>query len=100
MNPVNTPHIYNVTLTTKDTEYSQLLPNGTKKFRMWAVNSGRTAVHGAVLKTCFTSGKSGNIFIPIPAGNYHEEKNLNLRGKTLYFQSPTGSAVVIIIAWT
>jgi len=98
-----TPLIYPVTLTTADTEYSQLLPEGTKKFRIWAMNSTETIPHSAVLRYAFESfgndDWSGEDYIPIPAGNYDENEGLHLSGKTLYFTSPTGSAVIIIKVW-
>jgi len=97
--------IYNIVLVNADTEYSQALPAGTKAFKIYAVNSAKTAPHRAVLKYMM-SGPNGNdwsalSFIPIPALGWDGDEDLNLSGKTLYFQSPTGgNAVVIIKAWT
>ena len=96
----STPYIYNVSIIDANTEYSQALPSGTKSFKIYAVNSVKDRVHRGVLKYCFTEGASGETLIPIPSGNYNEVFNLNLIGKTLYFQSSIGSAVAIIVAYT
>lgn len=99
-----TPTIYNVALTTADTQYSQALPTGTRKFRIYAVNSTKIKPHSAVLRYSYTSlgdgDWSGETYISIPAGNYDEDSGLDLSGKTLYFSSPTGSGIVIIKVWT
>ena len=96
----STPYIYNKTLTSANTEYSQALPDGTRKFRIFAMDTNKRYPHGDVLKVCFTSGGSGTTFFPIPAGSYWEQNDVSLTSKTLYFRSPTGSAKVIIMAFT
>lgn len=97
------PTIYTVALTTADTEYSQVLPEGTKKFRIHAMASNKNKPHKAVLRYSYTSfgnnNWAGQDYNPIPGGNYDEESELNLSGKTLYFSSPTGGGVVIIKVW-
>lgn len=107
-NTPNSPHVYNVTITTADTEYSQALPNNTKRLTIYAVDSNRRYNHSDALKVYFTSNVTNNMIIVPPAGvNYDGQAsdgsftidNVNLSG-TLYFQSPTGSAVAVIIAWT
>lgn len=107
MDAVNTPYIYNVAITSADTEYSQALPKGTKKFAIYAMDTNRRYNHSDTLKVAFTSSAKAFVAIP-PAGvtyngqvsdGCYRESELNLRGKTLYFQSPTGSAYAIIIAW-
>lgn len=98
-----TPYIYPVTLTTANKAYSQVLPEGTKKFRIYAMNAAETIPHSAVLRYAFESfgddNWAGHEYIPIPTGNFDENEGLHLSGKTLYFNSPTGSAVVIIKVW-
>lgn len=104
----NTPHIFNVAMATADTEYSQVLPEHTKKFTIFAVDSDRKRNHSDTLKISFDSGLSS--FIPIPpsgvtyvggvSNGSFSESGVNLRGKTLYFQSPTGNCYAIIMAWT
>jgi len=95
---VTAPTIYNIAITLADTEYSQALPDNTRKFRIYAVDNAKTSFHTDLLKLYFSAGATA--FIPIFPGNYHEESKLNLTSKTLYFQSPTGSAYAIIIVWT
>ncbi len=92
--------IYNVVLTNADQEYSQALPAGTKKYKIYAMDSVKRYPHGDTLKYTNVSGASGTTFIPIPPMGYDLVENVNLTGTTLYFQSPTGSAVVIIVCWT
>lgn len=95
-----TPTIYNVVFTTVNTEYSQKLPDNTKRFRIYAVNAAKTGVHGAVLKVAFAEGASSTTFIPIPAGGFYQEESVDAESLTLYFQSPTGGGYAIIVAWT
>lgn len=95
----NTPHIFNVILVSADTEYSQVIPDHTKKIEVYAVDSNKRYPHGDCLKLTFASGASDQIIVA-PNSSYKEE-DINLQGKTLYVQSPTGgNAVVVILCWT
>jgi len=102
---VTTPVISNTLLAVADTEYSVILSKGTKKFKIYAVDSTRVLPHSAVLRYSYTSLGNGSwaakTCVPIPRGNYNQEEGLNLKEPTtIYFSSPTGgNAVVIIIAW-
>lgn len=91
-----TPVIYNVTLTNADQEYSQLLPNGTKKFTIserngnpfrLAFETGRVAVPTEPYKT-------------ILSNQVYWEDDVNLVGVTLYLAAPVGGRVIEIICWT
>lgn len=93
-----TPYIYNVTLDSANTEYSQALPANTQKYKIYAMDWNKQYPHTDVLKYCFTVTASGTTFIPIPAGSYDYVDGVTASG-TLYFQSSTGSAKVIIMAW-
>ena len=93
-------HIYNVELAQADTEYSQVLPQKTKKFRIYTVSSDKKSVYGDVVFISLTTGTSASddVIPVVPAGYYQEDK-IELSGKTVYFQSPTALGYVIIIAW-
>ncbi len=95
-----TPTIYNIVFTIADTEYSQALPTNTKRFRIYAVNSAKTGIHGAALRVAFAEGASSTTYIPIPAGGFYQEESVDASALTLYFQSPTGGGYAIIVAWT
>lgn len=86
------PTLYNVDCPLAGTEYSQALPNGTKKFSIKA--------RGGDLKVCFTNGQSGATYILLTDGQALFEDNLSLTGKTVYFQSPQAGTDAEIMAWT
>ena len=97
--------IYNVILVAANTEYSQVLPDRTRKFKIYAMAGNKIRPHRDVLKYKLGESASGNDwsgvdYIPIPAMGYDQQDGLKLTGKTLYFQSPTASGIVIIEAWT
>ena len=86
----------NVALTNADTEYSYALPTNTKGFLLKArkLNSQ--------LKFCFTSGQSGTTYFTITYNDRFNsfEYNVDLDGKTLYFQSTKAGDVAEIIVFT
>lgn len=86
------PHLYNVTCTVATNEYSQALPANTLKFTIKA--------RGGILWVCFTSGGSGTTYIVLADQQSLSEDNVNLVGKTLYFQSPTGGTIAEVMALT
>lgn len=87
-----TPTIYNKTMTDADTEYSQALPAGTRKFQVKC----RTSF---AIKLAFTSGASGTTYTTIPADQTYWEDHIALKGVTLYFQCASAAKVAEIIAW-
>jgi len=89
-----TPTLYNVTMTSADTEYSKALPTGTKKVDI------KLRSFNALLKIAFTSGLSGTTYIQVPYGASFHLENVNLSGVTAYFQSPTASQTCEILCWT
>ncbi len=95
-NPQNlvakTPTVINKTLTTQNTEYSQALPTGTKRFTLQA----RTA---ADVKLCFTALASGTTYITVKSGSSYSEEGMDLSSKTLYMQATSDGIVVEIVAW-
>ena len=87
--------IYNITIADINTQYSQALPSGVKKFTFqnradidirWALVTGKVATPTAP-------------YFTLKAGMNHYEDNLNLSGKTLYVASGTASQVVELIIW-
>jgi len=91
-----TPHIYNVTLTLANTEYSQALNLGTKKFMIserngnafrWAFEPGRVATPTEPYETVLA-----NV-------NYWEQ-DLYLVDVTVYLAAPVLGRVIEIVAWT
>ena len=92
--PGTTPTIYNVALTTANTEYSQLLPTGTRKI------DAKLRATNALLKIAFVSTESGSNYITIPYGSSLHLENVDLSSVTIYAQSPTASQTLEILAWT
>lgn len=87
------PTIVNLTLTSADTEYSQLIPTGTKKFSVQCrTDKG--------LKFSYIEGESGTVFHSIPEGATYTEFGVNTGpGVKIYLQSETANVVVEIIFW-
>jgi hypothetical protein len=94
-----TPAIYNVELTTADTEYSQALPAGTKKFSV-SVQSGDGT---GTFRFAFATGKVATPTAPYGIrkddAEYYED-GVNLTGATLYLAHSAGSVTAQIIAWS
>ncbi len=91
---VSTPTIYNKSMASENTEYSQALPAGTRKV---AIKMRDLAYE---IKLSFTENESGTKYITIPVGSTMEMSGINLSGKTLYFQSSGASQVCEILVWT
>jgi len=80
------PTIINLAMAIKDTEYSQVIPNGTTKLLIRSRNSND-------IKLSYTDGESGTKFITIPAGSTGKWiEALELNGKTLYMQYADGES--------
>jgi len=89
-----TPNVFNITSPgTVDTEFSQAIPDGTKRFSLRLRGLG-------TLKFCFSNGDSNVTFITIPPGANYEAQGLNLSSITMYMQTNLASQVVELIAWT
>lgn len=89
-------NVYNVDLTTIDTEYSQALPAGTNTFTFQnrADND---------LRFAFVTGKVATPTAPymtLKAGQNYFETGLNLTSKTIYFASDSAGDDVEIITWS
>lgn len=88
----STAVIYNVTMTSANTEYSQALPPNTRKFLIKC----RTSF---AIKLAFKSGESGTNYLTVPAGMTYWEDQINYATVTLYFQCATAGKVAEIVAW-
>jgi hypothetical protein len=87
-----TPVIYNKTMTSANTEYSQALPSQTKKFTIKCRGEYD-------IKLAFTAEASGTTYITIPSGQCYWDDNIRDASCTLYFQCATAAQVVEIVAW-
>ena len=85
--------IYNKSMSSANTEYSQALPDGVTKIDV------KLRAQNALLKIAFTSSESGTKYITIPYGSSFHLENTNLNNIVLYFQSPSASQVCEILYW-
>lgn len=89
------PFIYNVTMTNADTEYSQALPQGTKKFLVHTRDE-------SAFRLAFVTGKVATPTAPyltILANTSYYEDHVKLVGNTLYFASPDAGKIIEIVCW-
>jgi len=94
--PVTTSTVYNTTLTSADTQYSQALPANTREFRFRC----RTSF---AVRFAFVTGKVATPTAPymtLPKGTDYWSDNLNLASTTLYLASSEAAVVVEIEAWS
>lgn len=88
------PFIYNVTLTTKNTQYTQKVPLLTKKIMIQARTSN-------IVRLAFVTGKVAtptNPYETIKAGTAYYDNDLNTR-LTLFLASDTDAVVAEILCW-
>ena len=95
--PTATPTVYNVTLTSADTEYSQAMPANCRRieFQCRTENTMRFA---------FVTGKVATPTAPymtLKAGDYYESGMIYQAAapSTLYLASPTAGVIAEVIAW-
>lgn len=90
-----TPTTFNVSAAVAGTEYSQVIPAGTKRF-MAKIRSG-----DAKTQFAYVSGQSGTIYTTIRAGCFYEEINLNLTAPiTFYFQTNQAAQTLEMLVWS
>jgi len=89
---IGTPIIYNVDAIVKDTQYSQLLPDGTGQFLLRARNNAK-------LQIAYTSGQTNSNYLTVISGNIYMVEAVKLTGKTVYFQANKDNTIVEIVAW-
>lgn len=87
------PTIYNLSMPTSGTEYSQALSENTKKIMV------KTRDRTAKLRIAFVSGNTNTLWITLEAGAVFFEENLDLEGATIYLQSDKNGQVVEILQW-
>ena len=87
------PVIYNKTLTSANTEYSQTLPARTNKITVQC----RTAYD---VKLSFTVSESGTTYLTIKSGAVYWEDSIKGTNRILYMQSTQAGVVVEIVCWT
>jgi len=95
-NTVETPTVYNVTLTAADTEYSQALPSSTRELRFRC----RTLYD---VRYAFVTGKVATPtapYVTLPAGMEYSSDLNDLTAKSLYFATEEAGVVVEIEVWT
>lgn len=88
---------YNITMTLANTEYSQLLPAGTKSFSI----SFRDGLSTEKMRIAFVTGKVAGSVSPyqeITGDSIYFEEGLNLTGVTIYFACSAAAKVAQIIA--
>lgn len=84
--------IYNVTLTTAETEYSQALPTNTRK----VIIKGRGNA-GADIKVTFASGASD--YFTISAGGVFSLDMVYLTGVTIYLKGTVSGEIAEILTF-
>ncbi len=95
--PATTAAIYNVTMTTADTEYSQALPAGCKRYRI-SLQSQDTA-----FRIAYESGKVATPTAPYYNANIGEiidVDQVNLAATTVYFACAAAGKIMQIEAWS
>jgi hypothetical protein len=92
-NTAATPTIYNVLVSTANTEVSQVLPSNSKQFIIQVRNSGSR------LQLAFISGASNTDYVTIPRGCSFQQSNIDTPSLTLYFQTNQSNQTVEILAW-
>lgn len=93
---VTTVTLYNLTLTSANTQYSQALPATCRRFSFrcreeadvrWAMETGKVATPTAPYST-------------LPGGAVFDSGSVLMTGETLYVASPVAGVVVEIDAWS
>jgi hypothetical protein len=88
-----TPIIYNLSMASANTEYSQAIDYATKaiyvKMRVFADS-----------KIAFTNGESGTNYLTIESGGFLFKEGIDLINKTIYIQSNASNQIAEIIVWT
>jgi len=91
-----TPILYNVTMTTQNTEYSQALPTNCKRFTIQTTD-------GTTFRIAYVTGKVATPTAPyftILANGKHTVEGIEASATTLYFACGTNAKVVEIEAWS
>jgi hypothetical protein len=95
----NVPTLFNVTMTTANSEYNQALPANTKKVLM-SVQAGNSSFN---YRYAFVSGKAAPPISPFKQYNGDIEygiDNINIASGTIYFACSLAGQVMQIECWT
>lgn len=93
LTPVSNPTIANVALTLAATEYSYVVPPGTKRIQV-------TNRSFQQMRLAYVSGGTNTAWITVPAGAQYSEVDLAVTSLTLYIQVPaTAGTVAEIVVW-
>ncbi len=92
------PTIYNLELTTENVEYSQVLPNNTKKLSVSIVDGTDANNYRIAFETGHVAS-SASPYLKYTQNVEFSESDLNLISKTLYIGSSVPSKVAQIIVW-
>lgn len=87
------PTIYNLSMPTANTEYSQALASNTKRVMIRMRQRARARV-------AFVSGDTALVYFTLEPGTVYFEENLDLSGVTIYVQSNVASQTAEILEWT
>ena len=90
---VSTPLIQHISAPTAGTEYSFVLPSGTKKYRI------RTLLDSTV-RLAFVSGDTNTDYYPMSYGEEHEQEGLSGSGITVYFQTNKAANTIVVMSWS
>lgn len=91
----STPSIFNVTMTDANTEYSQALPTGTRKFSV-------SCMDGTAFRISFTTGAVASVgpWYNILANQVYESPDLDgITDLTVYAGCSSAAKALQIIAW-
>jgi len=96
ISPATTPAIYNVTMTSADTEYSQALPSNCLGFMVQTQD-------GTAFRLAYVTGKVATPTAPyltVAASSVYYETAIKLATGTLYFACASSGKIVEIVAWS
>lgn len=88
-----TPTIYNLSMPSAGTEYSQVLNNSVKKLTI------RMRIP-SVSRIAFVSGATSVSYITLNPSCVYSEESLDLNGATIFLQSTVNGQTAEILEWT
>lgn len=94
INGAANPTVANVDVTNADTEYSYVIPVGTKKFWLRVRNVDGLA---AWLRVYYVSGDT--VYATVNPGGIYVEQGLTTSALTIYFKCNYPNRVVEIVSW-
>jgi hypothetical protein len=91
---LDTPVIANVSALLANTEYSYIIPDGTGKLSI------KVRPSDAIIKYSWNAGQSGTNYITIGYGVEREIVDVNMVGKTIYFQVSKPNRTIEFESWS